>query len=240
MILAVLQARMSSKRLPGKVMALLAGQPMVWRQIERLRRARTVDRIIVATSNEQSDDALAGYLVARGQSVFRGAPTDLLDRFARCAESVGQPSHVVRLKGDCPFIDPQVIDAAVKLAISSGADYVANRLPATFPAGLEVEVITGPALIAAAAQERDPKARVSPTAFLRLDRKTFSHATLRAPRDLSHLNWRIKTPADLAFARSVYDALHIADPEFGFEDVLDMIGGRQDLAKYAGAASRAA
>lgn len=240
MILAILQARMSSKRLPGKVMASLAGQPMIWRQIERLRRARRVDKVVVATSCEPSDDALAGYLLARGQPMFRGAGADLLDRFARCAEAAGGPSHVVRIKGDCPFVDTQAVDATVKLALASGADYVSNRLPATFPAGLEVEVITGPALIAAAAQERDPKARVSPTAFLRLDRKTFSHATLKAPRDLSHLNWRIKTPADLAFARSVYDALHIADPEFGFEDVLDMIGGRQDLAKYAGAASRAA
>ena len=237
MILAILQARMSSKRLPGKVMALLAGQPMVWRQIERLRRSRTVDKVIVATSNEPSDDALAGYLVARGQPVFRGAPTDLLDRFARCAEGAGTPSHVVRITGDCPFIDPQIIDAAVKLAIASGADYTANRLPASFPAGLEVEVIAGPALIAAAARERDPKARVSPTHFLRADARKFSHATLKAPRDFSALNWRIKTPADLAFARSVYDALHAADPEFGFEDVLDLIGGRQDMAIYAGRAA---
>ena len=237
MILAILQARMSSKRLPGKVMALLAGQPMVWRQIERLRRARTVDKVIVATSCEPSDDALAGYLVARGQPVFRGAPTDLLERFARCAEAAGAPSHVVRIKGDCPFIDPQIIDAAVKLAIASGADYTANRLPASFPAGLEVEVIAGPALIAAAARERDPKARLSPTHFLRAEPKKFSHATLKAPRDVSNLNWRIKTPADLAFARSVYDALHAADPEFGFEDVLDLIGGRQDMARFAGRAA---
>lgn len=236
MILAILQARMSSKRLPGKVMALLAGQPMVWRQVERLRLARTVSRVIVATSNEPSDDALAGYLVARGQPVFRGAPTDLLDRFAKCAEWAGGVTHVVRVKGDCPFVDPRIVDAAVKLAISSGADYTANRLPASFPAGLDVEVISAPALIAAAARERDPKARVSPTHFLRADEKRFSHATLKAPRDLSHLNWRIKTPADLAFARGVYDALHAADPEFGFEDVLDLIGGRQDLSRLSPAA----
>ena len=236
MTLAILQARMSSKRLPGKVMALLAGQPMVWRQVERLRRARTITKVIVATSREPSDDALAGYLVARGQTVFRGAATDLLDRFARCTESAGQPSHVVRIKGDCPFVDPQVIDAAVRLAVSSGADYVANRLPATFPAGLEVEVIAGPALIAAAARERDPKARVSPTHFLRVDDKRFSHATLKAPRDFSNLNWRVKTPADLAFARSIYDALHFADPDFGLEDVLDLLGGRQDISRLSSAA----
>jgi spore coat polysaccharide biosynthesis protein SpsF len=237
MILAILQARMSSKRLPGKVMALLAGQPTVWRQVERLRRARTVDKVIVATSCEPSDDALAGYLVARGQPVFRGAPTDLLDRFARCAEAAGAPSHVVRIKGDCPFVDPRVIDASVRLALASGADYTANRLPATFPAGLEVEVIAVPALIAAAARERNTSARASPTHFLRAEAKRFSHATLKAPRDLSKLNWRIKTPADLAFARSVYDALHLADPDFGFEEVLDLIGGRQDLALYAGRAA---
>jgi spore coat polysaccharide biosynthesis protein SpsF len=236
MILAILQARMSSKRLPGKVMASLAGQPMVWRQIERLRRARRVDKVIVATSIEPSDDALTGYLLARGQAVFRGAAGDLLDRFARCAEAAGNPSHVVRIKGDCPFVDAQVVDAAVKLALASEATYVSNRLPATFPAGLEVEVIAASALIRLAAEERDGRARLSPTSVLRGDDRRFSHATLKAPRDYSALDWRVKTAADLAFARRVYGALHASDPEFGFQDVLDMLGGRQNLTQLSPAA----
>ena len=121
MTLAIVQARMGSKRLPGKALAPLAGQPLIWRQLERLKGARTLTRIVVATSNEPADDALAAWLVSQGQAVFRGAPSDLLDRFARCAVSAGPASHVVRIKGDAPFVDPRVIDEAVRMAKVSGA-----------------------------------------------------------------------------------------------------------------------
>jgi len=233
MILAILQSRMASQRLPGKALASLAGQPMVLRQIERLRAARTLARVVVATSVEAADDPLAAFLVSRGQAVFRGAPVDLLGRFARCAEAAGGTSHVVRIKGDAPFVDPAIVDRAVRIAQDSGADYVHNRGWFGFPRGLEVEVIRTPVLIAAAQAPRDPLARTSPTAFLRADPARHPQASFAAPRDLSALDWRVKTHADLAFARSVYAALHAADPAFAMRDVLDLIGGRQDMAKYA-------
>lgn len=235
MFVAVVQARMGSKRLPGKALCPLRGQPMILRQLERLKAARSLSRIMVATSIESADDGLAAYLLARGQAVFRGAPTDLLDRFVRCAEAAGPISHVVRIKGDAPFTDPAVIDAAVRLSLTSGADYVSNRLPASYPRGLEVEVIALPALQWAAAQPRDALAPTSPTALIRDDPR-FTRANLASPRDLTRNDWRVKTPADLAFARSVYDALHPADPLFSMSDVLDMTGGRQDVAKYTYAA----
>jgi len=236
MTLAIVQARMGSKRFPGKALAPLAGQPLIWRQLERLKAAHTLTRIIVATSCEPGDDALAGWLVSQGQAVFRGAPSDLLDRFARCAVSAGPVSHVVRIKGDAPFVDPRVIDEAVRIARVSGADYVSNRDPASFPRGMEVEVIAAPALIAAAAEPREMMARVSPTAFIRANPGRFSTAGFSNPRDLSGLDWRVKTAADLAFARSIYGALYAADPGFGMADVLDIVGGRQDLAKISYAA----
>ena len=162
MILAVLQARMGSTRLPGKSMATLRGEPMIIRQLERLRGARCLSKIIVATSADTVDDALAGFLVSRGYTVHRGAGADILARIARCAETISSVSHVVRLKGDAPFIDPGVIDEAIRLALASGADYTSNRVQQTYPAGLDVEVIKAGALQAAAAEERDPMARISP------------------------------------------------------------------------------
>lgn len=233
MILAVIQARMASARMPGKALASLAGQPMIWRQIERLRLSRTVDRVMVATSVEASDDALAAFLVSRGQAVYRGAPVDLLSRFARCAEAAGPVSHLVRIKGDAPFVDPAIVDRAVGLARETGAPYVSNRGVGGFPRGMEVEVVAAPALIAEAARPRDPMARTSPTAFLR----DGAHAAgFTAPRDLSGLNWRVKTHADMAFARGVYAALHATDPGFAMRDVLDLVGGRQDVARFSAAA----
>lgn len=233
MILAVLQARMGSTRLPGKSMATLRGEPMIIRQLERLRGARCLSKIIVATSADTVDDALAGFLVSRGYTVHRGAGADILARIARCAETISSVSHVVRLKGDAPFIDPGVIDEAIRLSLASGADYTSNRVNRTYPAGLEVEVIKAGALQAAAAEERDPMARISPTAAIRNQPSRWSQAHLTAPRDWSRLDWRVKTAADLAFARSVYDALHPVDPGFRMNDVLDLIGSRQDIARFA-------
>lgn len=233
MILAVLQARMGSSRLPGKSMATLQGQPMIVRQLERLRHARCLSKIIVATSQDAADDALAGFLVSRGHTVHRGAGADILARIARCAEAMTSVSHVVRLKGDAPFMDPGVVDEAVRLALASGADYTSNRVHRTYPAGLEVEVIKASALRAAAAEERDPQARVSPTAAIRNQPDRWSQAHLRAARDWSKLDWRVKTAADLAFARCVYDALHPVDPGFRMTDVLDLVESRQDIGRFA-------
>ena len=234
MFVAIVQARMASRRLPGKAMAPLAGEPMIWRQIERLRRARRLSRVMVATSDEMADDAFAGYLVSRGQGVCRGSAADLLDRFVRCAQAMEPATHVVRIKGDAPFVDPMLIDEAIRLAQLSGAAYVSNRQPRRHPAGLEVEVIAVRALVAAAAQARDPAQRVSPTAFIRSRPDLFEAAHLPPPpRDLSAREWRVKTPADLAFARGVYDALHGADPGFCMGDILDLLDTRHDLARFA-------
>lgn len=234
MFVAILQARMASRRLPGKAMAPLAGEPMIWRQIQRLRQARRLSRIMVATSDEACDDAFAGYLVSRGQGVFRGAAVDLLDRYARCAQAMEPATHVVRVKGDAPFVDPMLIDDAIRVAQLSGAAYVSNRQPRLHPAGLEVEVIAVSALVAAADQARDDGLRVSPTAFIRSRPDLFETAAMTPPpRDLSGWNWRVKSAADLAFARGVYEALHAADPGFCMRDVLDLLDSRQDLARFA-------
>lgn len=233
MILAVLQARMGAGRLPGKAMATLQGEPMIIRQLERLRGARTLNRIIVATSTDASDDALAGFVVSRGYAVHRGAGSDILDRIARCAEANSAVSHIVRIKGDAPFIDAGIVDEAVRLAIKTGADYTSNRAVRSYPAGLEVEVIAANALRISAAEARDPLARVSPTAAIRNAPDRFSQTHLKARRDWSHLDWRVKTAADLAFARSIYDALHPVDPDFCMNDVLDLVESHQDLARFA-------
>jgi spore coat polysaccharide biosynthesis protein SpsF len=233
MILTIVQARMGSKRLPGKALASLHGQPLIWRQLERLRAGRCPTKVVVATSREAADDALAAWLVSKGQTVFRGAPTDLLDRFSRCAASAGPVSHVVRIKGDQPFVDSRIVDEAIRLSLASGADYVSNREPASYPMGMEVEVITAKALREAAADPRENLARVSPTAAIRAQPERFSQAAFRCAQDHSRLDWRVKTAADLGFARSVYAALYPSDPHFGMDDVLDLVGGGVDLGRYA-------
>src|SRR6185369_5526759 len=140
LILAILQARLNSTRLPGKVLLPLAGAPMILRQVERVRRASAIDQLVVATSDQASDDPLATILEEAGVEVFRGPLDDVLTRFIG-ALAAWPAEHVVRLTGDCPLIDPELIDATVALHLETGADYTQNRLvDKGFPKGQDVEV----------------------------------------------------------------------------------------------------
>ncbi|HTK36156.1 MAG TPA: glycosyltransferase family protein [Caulobacteraceae bacterium] len=239
MILAVLQARMSSTRMPGKVMAPVLGEPMIWRQIERMRRARTLSKIVVATSTAASDDALAGFLLGRGCSVYRGDLNDVLARFAACA-AAWNPDHVVRLTADCPLIDPQVIDAATALAVSQAADYASNCEQRSYPDGLDVEVISVGALAAAAREATGAFDREHVTPFIRSRPERFRQAHLIQARNLGALRWTVDRPEDFAFVRAVFGKLYPVDPGFGMEEVLELLAERPDLAALAARAQEAA
>src|SRR5262249_51401276 len=140
--LAILQARMSSTRLPGKVLADVAGQPMILRQIERLRRSRTLDELVVATSIDASDDPLAERLAAAGVAGFPGEAQAVLGRFCAVVRRYPQARNVVRLTADCPLADWTVIDAMMDRHAQAGADFTNNTLPErTFPHGLDAEVV---------------------------------------------------------------------------------------------------
>ena len=226
MIVAVLQARMSSARLPGKVMAPLCGEPMIVRQLERIRRARTLAKVVVATSRDPSDDPLAEHLTLRGQAVHRGALQDVLGRVAEAVRqhtAGGQCTHVVRLTADCPLADPEVIDEAVRLALASRAAYTSNCERRTYPDGLDVEVVTADTLFRAAREAEDPYEREHVTPFVRRRPERFPQAHLIRPTDLSALRWTVDRPEDLAFVRRVYQALHPADTGFTTQDVLDWL-----------------
>src|SRR5438046_3035825 len=133
---------MSSTRLPGKVLMPLAGQPMILRQIERVARCRWIDRLVVATSHEPSDDPLAAALEGAGVSVFRGPLDDVLSRFIGALEAFGPADQVVRLTGDCPLADWQVINALIARHLELGSDHSCNTLPLrSFPKGLDAEVV---------------------------------------------------------------------------------------------------
>jgi spore coat polysaccharide biosynthesis protein SpsF len=235
MVLAVLQARTASTRMPGKVMAPICGEPMIWRQLERIRAARSLSKVVVATTDEPSDDGLAAFLLGRGCSVHRGAFDNVLGRFSACVEA-WDASHVVRLSGDCPLIDPQLIDAAVALALKTHSDYVGNLEQRTFPHGLEVEVVTAAALAAADREARKPEDRADPTRFIRERGDRFSHACLTQAQDLSNLQWIVERPEDFAFVRAAFEALRPADPSFGMNEVLELLARRPDLASRARAA----
>ncbi|HEY8571119.1 glycosyltransferase family protein [Phenylobacterium sp.] len=219
MAVAILQARMSSTRLPGKVMKPLAGAPMIERQIERLRRCETLERLAVATSDDRSDDLLAAHVERIGAEVFRGSLADVLDRFVRCAEDLGLEGDVVRLTADCPLADPGVIDAGVRLRQRLGVDYLSNGRRRTYPHGVDMEVFTLDALLAAGREATDPYDREHVTPYLYREGARFSVGHLQQDRDESGLRWTVDTPEDYAFVARVYEALYPKNPAFTSDDV---------------------
>lgn len=230
-VLAVLQARTSSSRLPGKVLAPILGRPMILHQIDRVRRAKTLDGLVLATSRDASDDALADLVASEGVAVHRGALEDVLARFVGAVEAAAPAAgHLVRLTGDCPLADPAVIDAVVRHHLATGADYTSNALTPTFPDGLDVEVVRRPVLVLAEEEARLASEREHVTSFVRSRPERFALAEHRSPVDRSALRWTVDTPADLAFVRAVYEALHPADPAFDTAAVLALLVRRPDLA----------
>ena len=227
-MLAVLQARCSSTRLPGKVLLPLCGEPMVARQIERVLRSRRIDRLIVATSTAASDDPLAELCRDRRVDCFRGDLDDVLDRVYRAAEP-HQPTHVVRLTADCPLADPAVIDALIAFCLEGRFDYASNALEPTFPDGLDAEIMTFAALREAWTNARLPSQREHVTPYIYQHADRFRVGSFKREPDLSALRWTVDERADYELVSAVYDALYPANPAFASEDVLRLLQARPEL-----------
>jgi spore coat polysaccharide biosynthesis protein SpsF len=215
MNVAVLQARMTSTRLPGKVMMPVLGEPMIGRQIERLRRCARIDRLIVATSTEPSDDELARHCESLGVEVFRGALGDVLDRVCGALMGLENARTAIRLTADCPLTDWAVIDEVIAHHQATGADYTNNTMPErTYPHGLDVEAIRPDVLFRAWREATDPYEREHVTPFIYRRPEAFRLASVRRKPPLGELRWTVDLPEDLEFVREVYGRLYPANPAF--------------------------
>lgn len=233
-VLAILQARMSSTRLPGKVLMPLAGAPMLVRQMERLDRARRIDRLVVATSLDPSDDAIEQTCRREGVAVHRGPLDDVLARFIGALDAF-PADHVVRLTGDCPLADWEVVDATIDTVLAGGADYGSNTPPhRTFPKGLDVEVMTAAALRAAAAEATTPEEHEHVTWGIHTRPERWRLAFYSQAAEEGEVRWTVDRPDDYAFVATVYDALYPADHAFTSGAVRAFVRTRPDLQEYGG------
>jgi spore coat polysaccharide biosynthesis protein SpsF len=228
-VLAILQARMSSTRLPEKVLADVVGAPMLARQIERIQRARRIDALCVATSTDASDDPIETLCVARGVRVSRGSLTDVLDRYYQAARQI-EPRHVVRVTGDCPLIDPAVIDEVISTHVAGNFDYTSNTIVPTYPDGLDVEVFRFEALRRAWSEAKLASQREHVTPFIKLQPALFRLGEVRNVEDLSALRWTVDYAGDLAMVRHVYAQLYPARSDFSMQDILALLHRRPDIA----------
>jgi glutamate-1-semialdehyde 2,1-aminomutase len=230
--LAIIQARTSSSRLPGKVLLPLLGVPLILFQLERLRRCNRIDRLVLATSSDPSDDDLADQVAQAGVTVFRGDLNDVLERFRSCAARE-QASVVVRITGDCPLADPALIDELVEAFHNGEWDYLANcadEQKLTVPDGFDAEVFKADLLERAAAEARLPSEREHVTPWMRsaaagLHWGHFCHQPAR-----TYYRVTVDDPVDLDVVREIAAALHPVDPGFGVDAVVDYLNSHPELA----------
>ena len=231
MILAILQARVSSSRLPGKVLKPLLGEPMLLRQIERLRDVHQIDQLLVATSREASDDAIEALCITNGIACFRGDLNDVLERFHQATQTFA-PEHIVRLTADCPLTDPALIDEVIAFYLAGDYDYVSNCVEASYPDGLDVEIFRASCLDEASREARLPSQREHVTPFIHQQAERYKVGVYRNAMDLSHLRWTVDEPKDFELVSMIYDALYRKNPRFSMQDVLSLLEQRPELVNW--------
>jgi spore coat polysaccharide biosynthesis protein SpsF len=230
--LAIIQARMGSTRLPGKVMMPLCGKPVLWHVINRVRKARQVDAIIVATTISPEDDAIETICREWGTICFRGDTQDVLKRFYDTVEAARIKSqvfdYIIRITADCPLLDPDVIDASVLIAGKGGYDYVSNTDPPTYPDGLDVEVFTPKVLEMAHRYATLNSDREHVTPYIRRD-PGFKKVNVSCDEDLSLMRWTLDTREDYAFIKIVYENLYSEGTFFSMDDLLSLVRKKPEL-----------
>ena len=218
-ILTILQARMTSTRLPGKVLRPLQGAPMLERQIERLRRSQRLGQLIIATSADPSDDPIEACGAALNCPVYRGALADVLQRYCGAIEAFGPVDHVVRVTGDCPLTDWTILDQVIALHLDTDADYTSNTVDRTYAKGLDVEVFKAPLLLDIPGLTDDAYDHEHVTPFLYRNPDRYRIAQLTQSPDRSQIRWTVDTPSDYRLAQAIYGALYDANPAFTAADI---------------------
>lgn len=221
---AILQARMSSRRLPGKVLMPLLGDAMILREIERLLRCRRLDDLVVATSTDSSDDELALLIEGSDIECFRGPLDDVFQRYVVASEE-SCADVVVRITGDCPLVSPEVVDLVVDAFHESSFDYCSNTLIPTYPDGLDVEVFSTRVLhdVAAITTDNAEREHVTLGIYRRPNEYSVHNVIDPQGRDFSHLRWTVDNAEDFAFVSAVYEELYPEKHDFTYEDILELV-----------------
>lgn len=235
-VVAIIQARMNSSRLPGKILKDLAGKVVLERVIERVQAARLVDQVVVATTVNKEDDAVQELCRALKIKFFRGSEDDVLDRFYNAANMVGADC-VVRITADCPFIDPAVIDKVVAAHFANNVDYTANTLKETYPDGEDVEIFSFAALEKAWSEARLSSEREHVTPYLRKHPEIFKLFNVECDKDLSAKRWTLDNQEDFDFIKKVYNALYNDKKIFTMQEILEFLvqhGDFENINKHIG------
>jgi spore coat polysaccharide biosynthesis protein SpsF len=229
-IVAMIQARIGSTRLPGKVLLPLEGKTVLERVVERAQRSNKIEEVIVITTLNREDMEIVKICSHSGVRVFCGSETDVLDRFYQTAKLL-EPDHIVRITADCPLIDAKIIDRVVDKHLAEKNDYTSNVLKETFPDGQDNEIFTFRALKKTWKEARLTSEREHVTLYIRNHPEIFKLGNLEFETDLSKKRWTIDNEEDYHFISEIYKKLHKNNTLFKMQDVLDLLDSFPNLEK---------
>ena len=226
-VVAIIQARMGSTRLPGKVLQDIEDETMLARVVQRVRRATLINELLIATTDNPVDDTIVKECRKCSVPVFRGDENDVLDRYFR-ATQLTKAEAIVRITSDCPLIDPEVTDKTVRTFLDEKPDYASNCMVRTYPRGLDTEVIAVKALERAWRVASKPYERAHVTPYIFEHPKEFKLVSVTGADDFSGHRWTVDTPEDLAFVRAIYSRLK-GQENFRGPDVLKLLENEPEL-----------
>lgn len=227
---AIIQARMNSTRLPGKVMLKICEKTILTHDIERIKRSKCIDEIIVATTTNTQDDLIYAEARCQGVKGFRGSEENVLDRYYQAAEE-NNLDIIVRLTADCPLIDWEIIDAAVNTYLRNReqVDYVSNIIERTYPRGLDVEVFDFSLLKHLKKISLTLELQEHVTTHVELYPENYRLMHIKCDSNLEHLRWTLDTTEDFKMIKTVYEKLYPTNPEFSTKDILNLLNDYPEI-----------
>jgi spore coat polysaccharide biosynthesis protein SpsF len=229
-VTAIIQARMTSTRLPGKVMKKVLGRPLLGYLIERVRWCEGIKDIILATTWNPEDDSIATFGSNKGVNVFRGAESNVLERFHEAA-TMFNVKHIMRITADCPLIDPDILYMLIQYYFAEKLDYVSNGTYPTLPDGLDAEIFTFEVLDYVYKHAVLPSEIEHVTPYIRSHSEIFKIGNWTYHENLSQLRWTVDEPADFEFVKQVIETLYPANRNFRMNHILELLHQKPDLAQ---------
>lgn len=231
MIYAIIQARMGSTRLPGKVMMDLCGHPVIEHVVNRLKESTLIDNIIIATSENINNQPIIDFCKNKNIGYFVGSEDDVLDRYYQAALNYGLSDKdiIIRITSDCPLIDSIVVDKVIKEHLLNDNDYTANVLKCTYPDGLDCEVFNFNALKEAWINANLSSQREHVTLYIRDNPKKFKLANVKNDEDFSDLRWTLDEQEDFSFIKEIYKNLYNQDYFFHMDDIIQLLKEKPEL-----------
>ena len=228
-VIAIIQARMGSTRLPGKTMINICGKPILQHLIERISYCKLIDQIIVATTNKSEDDEIIQFCKKLNMIYFRGKENDVLDRYYQCAKK-NQADIVIRVTGDSPFKEPDVTDKIIhEIKSDKTLDYVSNTIEPSYPIGIDIEAFRFRALETIWKYGKKPYDREHINAYLYNNQSFFKIKSVKQAIDLSHMRWTLDTKEDLEFTIAIYNKLYSPEKLFFMNDILKLLEKHPEL-----------